>query len=44
MTMSIVVLKPRKFVAQWLRFHKLNVIAIKQLFYLHKKARKATNA
>lgn len=35
----ILVYKPRKFVAQWLKFHKLNVIDIKELFYLHKKGK-----
>jgi hypothetical protein len=38
--MGIMVYQPRRFVAQWLRFHKLNVITIKQLFYLHKEARR----
>lgn len=42
--MAITVYRPRLFVAQWLRFHKLNVITIKQLFYLHKEARKARKA
>lgn len=38
--MSFRVTKPRRFVAEWLRFHRLNVITIKQLFYLHLLARK----
>jgi hypothetical protein len=38
--MSILVTKPRRFVAQWLRFHKLNIIAIKELFFLHLEAKK----
>jgi hypothetical protein len=42
--MAIMVHRPRLFVAQWLRFHKLNVIIIKELFYLHKKSRSAALA
>lgn len=37
--MSFRVTKPRVFVASWLRFHKMNIIAVKQLFYAHKQAR-----
>lgn len=37
--MPFLVTRPRSFVAQWMRFHRLNVIAIKQLFYLHKQGK-----
>lgn len=38
--MSFRVTKPRRFVAEWLVFHRHNVIAIKQLFYAHLVAKK----
>jgi hypothetical protein len=38
--MGFHVTKPRRFVAQWMRFHKLNIISIKQLFYAHFEAAK----
>lgn len=38
--MGFHVTKPRRFVAQWLRFHRLNIIAVKELFYLHLRGRR----
>lgn len=40
--MGFRVTKPRRFVAEWLRFHRFNIIAVKELYYLHlrNKARK----
>lgn len=29
------VTKPRRFVTEWLHFHRMNIIAVKELFYLH---------
>lgn len=40
--MPFEVTKPRRFVGQWMHFHKLNIIAVKQLFYVHKFPPKKT--
>lgn len=33
------VAKPRRFVAAWLRYHRENIISVKQLVYLHTQGR-----